>query len=571
VSLAEKLEPAAPEDDLPSDLLPAEKLALEWSKYIRQALARLDRDDTSDQDRAEYERQLLAAPAIGWVILFAESYSVFPVWPTVDNRCSCPAGAACRSVGRHPMVRGLREAVKVGSKDTFNRAALTQVMDWSRQAPLAGVGLMIEDGYVVVRGPNRHAPFSGGLTFTNLVTEETDMVCALDSNHILPEDLGAGLRVRQPGDFVIAYAGARENSELGVRERVVEVDNFRSRPLRAPDWLMEHAEPAPKAACDRELRLDVDPPEVRWLCQSLGIAPGRPTVIGGFAGGGKSPFAQALAICVALGRPFLGMQVRQERVAWAAFEAAQAAHFNLRRIARGIGVKPEDVPLDAWSFRGKLNDKGTLADIRRRILAEGHGLLVIDSYTSALRDVDHNSSGFGDALRQLEKLSDDTGCTIAVLMHTTKHAEKSGSREIAGHFSAVASAQAVISLTRPDPEKLTAFRVSCARALFAPFKPFEIEFADAHESAVSRETPSWGLTIRRSGENPCEEYVAGMIGSMPGLGRPEILVRTSEAGYGRNETDAALKKLREAGRVEVKKSMDGRANEYVLLEGGNVA
>lgn len=248
---------------------------------------------------------------------------------------------------------------------------------------------------------------------------------------------------------------------------------------------------------------------MRWLCQGLGIAPGRPTVIGGFAGGGKSPFAQALAISVALGRPFLRMPVRQERVAWAAFEAAQAAHINLRRIARGFNVKPEDLPLDAWSFRGKLNDSGTLADLRRRILADGHGLLVIDSYTSALKDVDHNSSGFGDALRELEKLSDSTGCVVVVLMHTAKKAEAAGSREIAGHFSAVASAQAVISLTRPDSEKLTQFRVSCSRALFAPFKAFEIEFADAHESAVSRETPSWGLTIRRSGESPCEEYVAG--------------------------------------------------------------
>lgn len=59
-----------------------------------------------------------------------------------------------------------------------------------------------------------------------------------------------------------------------------------------------------------------------------------------------------------------------------------------------------------------------------------------------------------------------------------------------------------------------------------------------------------------------------MIGSMPGLGRPAIIERAIEAGYGRNETDAALKKLRESGRLELRKSGDSRANEYVLLEGG---
>lgn len=253
MSLAEKLELVTPNDDLPGDLLEAEKVALQWSRYMRQALAFLDRDDTSEQVRATNERQLVDAPAIGWAALFAESYFVFPVWPTVDDQCSCPAGAACRSVGRHPMVKGLRDAVKIGSRDTFDRAALKQVIEWWRETPLAGVGLMIEDGCVAVRGPSLHSSFSGELTFTNILTAEADMVCSLDSNYILPEDLGGGLVVRQPGDFVVAYAGARANAELGVRERVVEVDNFRTRPLRAPDWLMAHAEPAPKSACDREL------------------------------------------------------------------------------------------------------------------------------------------------------------------------------------------------------------------------------------------------------------------------------------------------------------------------------
>lgn len=572
----ENVEPPAqpaPKDELPEDLSPSERHALEWVRYLKYALHTLDQDKTTDEQRSELGAWILTAAPLHWALCFGERFRVFPIWPTVDGKCTCNAGAGCRSPGRHPTIKGLRQAVHVNLGAHIERAALAQVIKWWADAPAAHVGLAIADGYVSVYGADLHRLKSpeesqypaNTPTFRSNETEETEMIFALESDKILPDDLGAGVRVRQPGDFTVAYAGTY-NVGPGIALSV-EVETFARYPAPAPDWITRFAEFAPKAVCEEDIRLATKPPPVHWLCRDLGIAPGRPTVVGGFAGGGKSPFAQALAISVATGRPFLGMPVRQERVAWCAFEAAQVAHVNLQRLARGAGVDPSAIAIDAWPFRGKLNDRGTMAELRRRVRASGHGLVVIDSYTSGLRDVEHNSSAFGDALRQLEKLSDETGAVVLVLMHTAKKAEATGSRDIAGHFSAIASAQAAVSLTRPDPDRLTRFKVSCLRSLFAPFDSFEVEFRDVHEDPVLRETPAWGLRLVRDSDDPVTDFILGLVDTSPGTNRHHIVDCARGHGYGRNETDDALKTLEESGQLRVEKTK-GAGNKYWLASGG---
>lgn len=558
-------EEAKPADDPLADLSTAIRHHITWAQYLEFALHHLNRDETTDEKRTELENEVARALSLHWAILFAGTYRVFPIWPVVDGKCTCDAAGACRNRGRHPKIKGLRDAVRVGFGTHIDREALEQLVALWAATPAAGVGIVLEDGCTAIRGaslrlsegPNdAFALVPSALTTFNSETEEAEMVVSLDAGKVLPDDLGFGMQIRPPGDFVVVH-DANNN---------VEVETFARHPVRAPKALAELTHSAPKAVSEPTLNLSGALPPVRWLCRDLSVAPGRSTVLSAFAGVGKTPFAAAFAVSVATGRPFLGMPVRQERVAWCAFEAAQVTHVNLQRLARGAAVDPAALEIDAWPFRAKLNDKGTMAELRRRVRAEGYGLLVVDSYTSALKGVEHNSSSFGDALRELERLSDETGCTVLTLMHTAKKAEASGSREIAGHFSAVASAQTVISLSRPDSERLTQFRVSCSRSLFGPFEDFEVEFVDVHDDPVTRSVPSWGLSLRRCDEDGLAEYVLGLVRSMPGTNRQHIVECARGQGHGRNEIDRALQALEDTGALRVSKTK-GAANKYTAKEG----
>jgi len=464
-------------------------------------------------------------------------------------------------------------AVHVGRGVNINRAALNQVCHWFGETPHAGVGVVLPDRHVSVVGDattlaSRNLIKQGKeeVLFQSLVlstngSEVSEMIVTLDAGKVLPDSLEGGLLVRPPGDFIVPFSGTHEVDGVG---RELNVDVAYQRPARAPEWLAALTEAAPKAVCDVDVALSSAPVPVQWLCRDLGIAPGRPTVIGGFAGGGKSPFAAAFAVSVALGRPFLGMSVRHERVAWAAFEAAPVAHTNLQRLARTAGEDPGKLAIDVWSFRGKLNERGTLSELRRRVRDGGHGVLIVDSYASALQGIEHNSSSFGDGLRQLEKLSDESGCVVIVLMHTAKKSEVSGSREIAGHFSAVASSQAVLILTRPDPDKLTRLKVSCARSLFSPFEPFEIEFRDVH-NPPSLETPSWGLRLKRCDEDELGKFILGLIEAVPGTNQRHIVTTATGMGHGRNETVEALQELEDSGALRVEKAR-GASHKYWIAD-----
>jgi hypothetical protein len=494
----------------------------------------------------DFDRTIVeSASTVHWAVVLSADHGTVPIWPTVEGRCTCPAGGACRAAGRHAMVTGTRSAAHVGRVPNIDREALDRVLAWYETTPDAGVGIVVPDGCAAVRGVFGEREGSETFASSEYGNDETESLFHLPAGRVLPDDLSGGFRVRQPGDFMVAYSGARR-PELG--------------PVAfAPSWLERLTEPAPRAARDAELDLASPAPPVNWLCEGLGIAPGRPTVIAGFAGGGKSPLAGALAVSVAAGKPFLGMSCRQGRVLWCAFEAAPAAHRNLQRLARGAGVDAAALPINAWPWRGKLTEPGGMAELRRTVQLDGHALVVIDSYTSAVA-VDHNSSSFGDVLRQLEKLSDETGATFVVLMHTAKKSEATGSRDVAGHFSAVASSQAVINLTRPDPERLTRFRLSCSRALHAPFDAFEVEFFDVHQNAIDRPRPSWGLRLRRCDEAGALTFVRELVSTMPGVTQAHVVSVARDQEHGRNETIEALKSLVASG--EARQEKDGKTLKY---------
>lgn len=154
-------------------------------------------------------------------------------------------------------------------------------------------------------------------------------------------------------------------------------------------------------------------PPVPWLAKALGIAPGRPTVIVGKAGSGKTLAVQDFAIAVASGQPVFGdsrFAVRQGSVLH--LDLDQGRYATARRyqqLARGRGLDLAALPIDCAFFGFKLTEGATISVEAVHALteaAEGRALVIIDSLRGLAPGLDENSSEFGEVLQTLAYIAD---------------------------------------------------------------------------------------------------------------------------------------------------------------------
>jgi AAA domain len=201
-------------------------------------------------------------------------------------------------------------------------------------------------------------------------------------------------------------------------------------PAAAPPEPVAEAAPTPppRIATVSAAALSEPLGPVPWLIEGLGIAPGRPTVLTGRAGTGKTFAIQDLALAVASGQPafndhrflpshsgpVLHIDVDQGRYATAR---------RYQQLARGRGLDLAKLPISAAFFTGYLARNGGVDPVAQRCLAntcEGHALCVVDSLRGIAPGMDENSSEFGAVLQALAEITDSTGCTFVVLHHDGK-------------------------------------------------------------------------------------------------------------------------------------------------------
>lgn len=131
---------------------------------------------------------------------------------------------------------------------------------------------------------------------------------------------------------------------MSVERITAELDALAAR----ADRLAQHW-PAPldlRALAD----LEPQPPEMiipDWL--PCGYA----TLIAGHGGAGKSSIALYMAVCVALGRDFFGLETAPRRVLYLSCEdRTRVLHWRLNRICRHLGVSMAEVPIEVRDLVG---------------------------------------------------------------------------------------------------------------------------------------------------------------------------------------------------------------------------
>lgn len=204
--------------------------------------------------------------------------------------------------------------------------------------------------------------------------------------------------------------------------------------------------------------LDAELPEIRWAVP--GMVPEGLTLLAGPPKLGKSWFVLDLAIRVAAGRDFLGIDVAEGDVLYLALED------NARRLKgrAQILLAGEAAPdrLELWTQAGKLNSSliPQLADWLDR--QEDPRLVVIDTLgrVQGHGELDAKDGGYADAVEALVGLQDlaaARGVAVVVITHTKKGGWSQGAdplEAVLGSQGYAGTADSILVLKRERGEDL---------------------------------------------------------------------------------------------------------------------
>ena len=327
------------------------------------------------------------------------------------------------------------------------------------------------------------------------------------------------------------------------------------------------------------------PPELQHVVAGLDLAPGKVSVIQGYAYTAKTPFALLLAVCIAAGVPFLGLDVVQCPTLYVDFEGGILTQEREARICAGLGLERAAVPLTL--AQADLLSEPFLDAFERQIASTGAGVAFIDTYSSALPPEvnSFNDAGFRTWATRLARVGERTGAMVVLLVHENKASNgRDGLRGISGHGSLAGAVQTAIALSRPSSDDATLIGVSCTRAARKGFAPFNVRWSDtpcahaptgaalvatreadaqaapatapAPNASAPAPRPNVGraVAVRTAGESIINAMPPGVY-----LPRRELLAL---GGGNRAASLDAISRLLRAGLIEY------RAGEYALAPAG---
>jgi hypothetical protein len=166
----------------------------------------------------------------------------------------------------------------------------------------------------------------------------------------------------------------------------------------------------------------------------------------GSSGSGKTFLVLEVGMCIALGRPFWGMETKPGLVVYQAGEGKEGITKRLDGWMLDRGVEPSStVPFRVLTKKVNLfvDDKDTddlIAECRAlsEYLDQPMRLLVIDTLNKAITGANENAGqDMTKVLARLERLSETLDCAVLVPMHKGKNGEQRGHTSLTGDVSNV--------------------------------------------------------------------------------------------------------------------------------------
>lgn len=248
------------------------------------------------------------------------------------------------------------------------------------------------------------------------------------------------------------------------------------------------------------------------------IESGEVFAIVGQAKAGKSLIALQMAVCIALGVPFVGKDCARRRVYVANLEvSAKQYKKRLRRICRGLNVNPADL-------RGRLfvdNMKGETASwetAMRGCKAHGCDVAMIDPFYQIARIAETDEVQCLEAVEEMKSFT-KAGITLGIVFHSPKGF--SGDRQlidmISGSSILARFPEGVIGLLNHATDK-TVRVVDAVLRNCQPPEPFSVSIAEGMlelapeiEPDVATTRNAWKRTQRADSQVDLAPFVMKVI------------------------------------------------------------
>jgi len=261
------------------------------------------------------------------------------------------------------------------------------------------------------------------------------------------------------------------------------------------------------------------PPPLRWCVAGLFAQPSLNLLVGD-PGAKKTYLAIDLAVCVAMGKPWLAHSVNRCPVLlideesglyqlWARVNAALCSH------GADSSTPFDYISLGGYDFR----DSADADKLIHRAISRGSGLIIIDALSNLMRTGDSSMSSVQPVLFNLRRMAEFCRAAVLVIHHTNRHGVFRGSSAISAAVDLMLSIKSSPTDSLIELQSLKA-RFSapqpfCARAIFETHVPrsgeaatwgtpdgqerFHLEPTDEKPSTLTAppdpSTPRKGLTL----------------------------------------------------------------------------
>lgn len=173
-------------------------------------------------------------------------------------------------------------------------------------------------------------------------------------------------------------------------------------------------------------------PPIEWVVDRL-ISEGSVCIFFGEPGAKKTFALLSLAVCVALGKPWLGFETKARKVLIVDEESGERRlSFRLGNAIRGE-LGNGDIPIQYISLYGfNLSNKNDALILQTVIQESGAGLVVIDALAEIMSGDENKKEDTHPVLIALRRIADETGAAICVIHHANKSGGYRGSSAIKG-------------------------------------------------------------------------------------------------------------------------------------------
>ena len=290
-----------------------------------------------------------------------------------------------------------------------------------------------------------------------------------------------------PPEWAQAFEATLRMSALGRRRRrIAFIDAIKGLPFEMYQEVQGHLAETEDRAARNRIFYDAEdalhpPPPLTWIVQGL-LAASSLNLLVGNPGTKKTLTALDLAVCVALGKPWLGRPVTQAPIVYVDEETGISRLWGRMNAVLTAHQGGYDTPIHYVSLGNyDLRAEADAEELTNRALSFDARLIVFDTLSGIMRGGDENSvTSVQPLLYHLRRMAEYCQAAILILHHTNRLGGFRGS-------SALAAAVDLLLITQSDPgDTLIRFHAPKARHLMPPPFCARANFENSSEGEVNR-------------------------------------------------------------------------------------